>query len=303
MILVVILAHFLLSFIFPIGRMVVRTADPILFTGIRLTLAGVLLLLYQWKKAGLRRFEKAQIPPLILFTVFAIYLTNVPEFWSLKFLPAAKASFLYSISPFVGALLSYICFNERITIKKMLGMLIGFIGFLAMISYEAPGETMYCPIGIVSWGEIAMIVAAVSTAYGWIIARPLMRSKSCSPIELVGIGMFLGGVAVLIQSAFMGLFSPIAIYDYYTFYWGLAVAVICSSVLGYVLYVYLLRFYSSTFISLVGFVEPFFAALISWFINGEPVTWRFFGCSSLVLIGVYIFYKEELKQGYIIKPL
>lgn len=298
MIALVIVAHFFLSIIFPVGRIAVRVSDPIFFTGVRMVLAGLLLLGYQWGKSGLACFDRSIVVPLSLFTLFGIYLTNVPEFWALQFLPAAKASFIYSLSPFVSALLSYVCFKERMTRKKLLGMGIGMVGFIAMISYDAPGEIVYCPVGIISWGEMAMIIAAVSTAYGWIAVRPLMRNNTCSALEIVGIGMLAGGAMALIQSIVR---TSVLVYNYQTFFICLAFAVICSSVIGYVLYVYLLRFYTTTFLSFAGFVEPFFAAAMSWFLNGEVVTWRFFACAFLVFMGLSLFYNEELKQGYIIK--
>lgn len=301
MIILVFFTHFLLSIIFPVGRLAVTVSSPIFFTGVRMTLAGIILLGFQLSKGKLVLLKKEYVVPIILFTVFGIYLTNVPEFWALKFLPAAKASFIYSLSPFVSALLSYICFNERMNLQKVLGMGIGLIGFLWMLSYDAPGEIALCPIGLFSWGEIAMITAAIATAYGWIVARPLIRAKNCSPVEFVGLGMLVGGIVSLLNSYMVEVWNPLPIFTYSTFFICLAFAVLCSSVLGYVLYVYLLQFYTTTFLSFAGFVEPFFAAITSWFLNGEYVTWRFFGCSILVFIGLSIFYQSELKQGYILK--
>ncbi len=302
MIFLVFLMHALLAVIFPVGRAALLITTPIFFTGVRMTVAGIILLFYHL--TIYKRFSSTlsqAIVPLVLFTITGIYLTNVPEFWALQFVPAGKASFLYSLSPFVAALFSYIMFNEKLTIKKLVGMGIGLIGFLFMLIYDAPGEIGTRDLGFISWGEMALVVASVATAYGWIIMRRMIREKLCGPIEATGITMTCGGILALIHSMFVENWSPLPITNYPLFFLYLFLAITCSSVLGYTLYGYLLGKYTTTFLSFAGFFEPLCAALFAWIFLGEIITWRFIVSAGLVFLGLYIFYMEELKQGYILK--
>ncbi len=54
---------------------------------------------------------------------------------------------------------------------------------------------------------------------------------------------------------------------------------------------------------LAAFLSPLFTALYSWMFLGETVTWHFYLSSAMVLFGLYIFYKDELKQVVVVnKP-
>ncbi len=302
MIAMVFLMHAFLSAIFPIGRAAVKISQPVFFTGVRMFLAGIILLMYQWYQHG--RFSgnfKRLLYPLAVFTLTGIYLTNVPEFWALQWVPAAKASFIYSLSPFAAALFSYFFFHEKMTWKKVIGMAIGLFGFSIMIYFNQPGEIMHYSIGFLNSGEIGLIVAAIATAYGWIVMRKMMKSHLCTPAEAIGFSMLVGGILALMQSSITEQWEPIPVSNLSYFLLYVSLAVIFSSVLGYILYPILLREYTVTFLSFAGFVEPLCAALMAWLFLGEVVTWRFFMASFLVFWGLYIFYQEELKLGYIVK--
>ncbi len=305
MIIIVLLMHALLAVIFPIGRAVAQIAAPVFFTGVRMMGGGLILLGYHFARYGALSPRIMQVLSAILaFTITGIYLTNVPEFWALQYIPAAKAAFVYSLSPFAAAILSYFFFQEKMTLKKLLGMLIGLVGFMIMIIHDAPGESSSdFSIGFFSAAEGALIVAAISSAAGWIIMRRKIRKKRCSTIEALSISMILGGVLCFIQSALVESWDPLPITDYpnnLALFIGYALlAIICSNLLGYTLYTVMLKKYTTTFLSFAGFVEPIFAAIYGWFFLGEIVTGYFFLSSFLVFIGLYVFYMEELRQGYV----
>ena len=82
---------------------------------------------------------------------------------------------------------------------------------------------------------------------------------------------------------------------------GILDIVLGSSVLGYLLYTMMLKKYTATFLSFAGFIQPLCAAILGWFFLGEYVTYTFFLSAILVFSGLYLFYQEELKQGYVLK--
>ncbi len=304
MIIIVLLMHALLAVIFPIGRAVAQIAAPAFFTGVRMMGGGIILLGYHFARHGTLSSRIKQILSAILaFTLTGIYLTNVLEFWALQYIPAAKAAFIYSLSPFAAAILSYFFFQEKMTLKKLLGMLIGLVGFMIMIIHHAPGENTEYSIGFFSAAEGALVVAAIASAVGWIIMRRKIRKKRCSTIEALSISMILGGAFCFIQSALLESWDPLPITDYPNnlapFIGYTLLAIVCSNLLGYTLYTVMLKKYTTTFLSFAGFIEPICAAIYGWFFLGEIVTGYFVLSSFLVFIGLYVFYMEELRQGYI----
>lgn len=89
------------SSVFSIGKIALQYSPPIFLTGFRMLLAGVILFIYLLitKRAALK-ISLNQFFSLTLLGFFSIYLTNILEFWGLQYLTAAKACFLYSLSPF-----------------------------------------------------------------------------------------------------------------------------------------------------------------------------------------------------------
>ncbi len=306
MIILVLLVHAAFSMIFPIGRAVAPIASPIFFTAVRMLFAGAALLAYHYLRY--RSFSKElskAVWPILGFSITGIFLTNVPEFWALQYLPAAKAAFMYSLSPFAAAVFSYFLFNEVMTYSKLLGMAIGLIGFGVMIAVHSPGEVAFNAVGYFSYPELALMCSAIASATGWIIMRHKLQKKHCTIIEALGFSMLIGSGISFFSSFLWESWNPVPIYEFpahfLSFTGYLFLAILFSNLIGYILYTELLKTYTTTFLSFAGFTEPLVAAFTGWLFLGESITWYFLLSATLVFCGLYIFYLEELKQGYIVK--
>ena len=72
--------------------------------------------------------------------------------------------------------------------------------------------------------------------------------------------------------------------------------IIIANIIGYNLYGYLLHHYSTTFLSFAGSITPLFAALLAWFFLHETITKGFIMTFVMTLIGLWVFYREEMKN-------
>lgn len=298
----VFLTFALFSIIFPLGRASTFYAGPIFFTGIRMVLAGAILLLYQYYfRKETFYIQKKNIVPLLKVAVFGIFVTNVFEFWGLQYLTSAKASFLYNLSPFVSALFSYFYFGEKMTAKKWLALIVGFLGFIPILVTQSSDEATLRHFFFISPAELALLIAAVATVLGWISMRRLMLQQY-TPVMTNGVSMLMGGVMALIVSPFFEPWHPMPIYNLNYFIGTLLIIILISNFICYNLYGVLLRRYTATFMSFAGCTTPFFAAFFGWLLLGETVSWPFFVSSIIVLFSLFLFYQEEIRQGYIIKP-
>ncbi len=295
--------HAMLAAIFPIGRAVLQYATPIFYTAARTFFPGLILLGYHYiRYQRLKKWSLQAGVLLVMLSLFGIYLTNVPEMWALQFIPSAKAAFIYSLTPFFTALLSYFIFDEKFTIKKCLGMIIGLLGLLLVLVYDSPAEISLGGFWFISWGEMALILASFSTVVGWIAMRKLVRDEGYSIFEANGITMIMGGLLALLHSfAAESPWNPVPVTAGIPFTGYVLLAGLTSSIIGCNLYAYLLKRYTATLISFVGFVEPLFAAFYAWVFLGETVSWQFYAASVTVFVGLYIFYIEELKLGYVVR--
>lgn len=294
----VILLYALFASVFTIAKTGLDYAQPFFLVGSRMLMAGIIMLAYQFfcnRKEF--TFNKAHFWRVFRLALFNIYLTNVFEFWGLKYLTSFKTCFIYSLSPFVSAILSYFMFADKMSSKKVMGLIVGFIGFLPILMYgsssteEQTGRFLF-----LSWAEIAVICAAVSSVYGWILLKQLVQENGYSPFMANGLSMVIGGTMALTHSLFAETWDPLPITQMFPFLECALLLILVSNLICYNLYGYLLKHYSATFISFAGFTTPFFTALFGWLFLGEVVTWPFYLSATIVLAGLYTFYQEELKQ-------
>ena len=137
----VILLYALFASVFTIAKTGLDYSEPLFFVGTRMMLAGSLMLLFQYifyKESFV--FKKEHFFRIFRLALFNIYLTNVFEFWGLKHLTSFKTCFIYSLSPFVSAILSYVVFSEKLSAKKWIGLIVGFAGFAPILLSQTAAE-------------------------------------------------------------------------------------------------------------------------------------------------------------------
>jgi drug/metabolite transporter (DMT)-like permease len=296
--------HIFFATIFPIGRLSSVYVQPLFFTGLRMVCAGILFLGFQYVR-GIKMHSDEMVSYgdfklLSIIAILGIFWTNSLEVWALQFVPAAKAAFIYSLSPFWAAIISYLLFSEKFTLKKYIGMAIGVAGFLLLVSHNEPFEITHEAFGIFSYGELALISTSLATVIGWTAVRFLMRDSAYGATEVNGITMIWGGILSFVASLMVETWNPVPMTEVKPALALMALSILCTNVVGYTLYAMLVKRYSVTLLSFASFIEPMASALLSWVFLGEAVTWHFYGASILVFVGLYIFYQEELHLGYVL---
>lgn len=293
----VIALYALFASVFTIGKWGLEYASPLFLVGSRMFLAGVLMLGYLWFfKREEFKFRTEHLWRILRLAACNIYLTNALEFYGLKYLPSSKTCFLYSLSPFMAALFSYFLFSERLSLKKWLGLLVGFLGFLPILlqsSAEDGGNGMFFYL---SWPEIAMLGAVVCSVYGWILLKQLCDENAYSPLMANGWSMLLGGAMALGNSFLVETWDPVPVTEFAPVILSGILLIIISNLICYNLYGVLLRHYSATFMSFAGFTTPLFTALFGWLFLGETISWHFYASFAIVLSGLALFHRDEIKQ-------
>lgn len=288
--------------VFTIAKTGLQYAEPFFFVGTRMILAGVVLLAYQfffqrqsWK------FDKKHLWQILRLAAFNIYLTNVFEFWGLKYLTSFKTCFIYSLSPFLSALFSYFIFSEKMNVKKWIGLIIGFVGLIPILLNDTTSKELTGNIWFLSWAEVAVITAVVCSVYGWILLRQLVKDGGYSPFMANGMSMLIGGIMSLFHSFVFESWDPVPVSQPFPFLECTILLIIISNIICYNLYGSLLKRYSATFMSFAGFSTSTFTALLGWLWLGEAVTWSFYLSTAIVFSGLLLFYQEELRQEYFVK--
>lgn len=290
----------LLAGTFTLGKMILAYTQPIFVVGMRMSLAGFILLTYHIVRTrALVTIQKSHWGLFVQATIFTIYIPYLLRYWGLLYLPSSKACLLYNIGPFLSYLFSYLVCNEKVTTRKMIGLIIGFIGFLPLI-VTSPFQATQCSATLFMLPELALLIAVSSMSYGWIIIHKLINKEKYLPTMTNGIIMFAGGILALLTS-FLVEDKSLYITDTVPFFTLLVLIIVISNLICHNLYGALLRVYSPTMLSFTSFLSPLFAAFYGWLFMHETIPSCFYLSCTIIFIGLALFYADELAMNHALK--
>jgi drug/metabolite transporter (DMT)-like permease len=291
----IILLQALFATSFPMGKYLLTFASPLFLSGSRMLIAGTILLIYQYFLPRSEfKFKTKHIWIFAQIIVLGMYATYGLRLYALQVLPVWKVSFFYNLSPFLSALYAYFLFKERLSPKQWAGLSIGLLGMMPMLVSKSPEEATLNEFFSISIYELFLIVSVSVHCYSWILIQKLVRHKNYDTSIVNGICMASGGLLSLITSYLIE--GPAPVYDPVTFSKGLIIMIFVSNILCHNIYAGLLRKYSATFMSFTSFLSPLFAALYGWAFFQETISWHFYASIFIVMVGLYIFYQDELKN-------
>jgi len=170
----------------PLSKYGLQYAPPILFSGIRTLIAGVLLLFVALPK--LRELRWRQTWPIyVISAVLNIILFYGCQTIGIAYMPAGLFSAIVFLQPVLVGIMSWLWLGESMNPLKAIGLVLGCAG-VATIS--AGGFT----------GSISVlgIVLALASAVSWGVGTVYVKKvgERVDPIWLVTIQLLLGGVVM-----------------------------------------------------------------------------------------------------------
>ncbi|MCU1246834.1 MAG: DMT(drug/metabolite transporter) superfamily permease, partial [Acidobacteria bacterium] len=123
-------------------RFAVQTVPPFLLTGIRYTIAGVIMLLIARARGERVKLTRSMLINLAAAGIFTVGVGNLAVVWAEQWVPSGMAALLVATAPFWMALLElFRGEGERLDVRMAIGMLVGFAGvaLLVMPHGGAPG--------------------------------------------------------------------------------------------------------------------------------------------------------------------
>lgn len=291
----IILLQALFATSFPIGKYLLTFASPLFLSGARMLIAGGILLIYQYFLPSSEfRIKRKHFWIFAQIIILGMYVTYGLRLYALEVLPVWKVSFFYNLSPFLSALYAYLLFKEKLSVKQWIGLSIGFIGMLPMLVSKSPEEATLGEFFYISIYELFLIISVSLHCYSWLLIQKLVKHKNYDTSIVNGICMASAGLISLITSYLIE--GPAPVYNPLSFCKGITFMIIVSNVLCHNIYAGLLKKYSATFMSFTSFLSPLFAALYGWAFFQETISWYFYLSIGIVLLGLYVFYQDELKN-------
>ena len=224
-------------------------------------------------------------------------MTNAAEIWTISFSESSKMCLIYSLSPFLSALVAYVVLKEVLTKWQWLGLCIGFLGLIPITFKRTAVEVDAGHFWLLSKVELIGLCAVLFSVFGWIILKKLVQRHQYTPVIANGFSMTLGGFMMLLLSYQTGeTWAPIPVKEWAPFVGVTLGMCLISNLICYNLYGYLLKRYSATLMSFSGLVTPIFAVTFGWLFLNEPVTWHLGASVAFFALGLYLFHRDESKD-------
>jgi len=295
----VILLYILFASLFTLQKDTLNYCEPFFLVGSRMLFAGIILLTYLFirHRDKLPKIKAGHIKGIFLLALSNIYLTNIFEIWAIRHMVSSKACLIYSLSPFVAALVAFVVLKETMSRKKVLGMFVGFLGLFPILFAQTQDELSAGTFMMFTLAELSIVGAVFCSVYGWIQLKKVMTDYDYSPLLANGLSMSIGGSLALVHSYYAGEYwAPVPVIEMQPFIINTLVMCLISNIICYNLYGYLLRRFTATFMSFAGLVTPIFALAFVYMFLNEVITWHFFVAIGIFTVGWVIFYREEISQ-------
>lgn len=291
---------FTLSFMWSISFIFYRIGVPefgsLAFASLRVIFAGIVMLVFVLlnpkNRVGIRENWK-------LLTVVGLFSTAIPFVlfsFSAQSVNAGVLAVLNAAVPMLSGFIASTFFNEKLTKKQTLGLVIGVIGVVILMSENlfansGQGSTLASSLLPMGYG----LLGAVGFAVGANITRNYLYDVS--PVAITAGSLIIASLVML----------PIAIYE---FPYGEPISlkawlsVVCigifSTAIALIFMNQLLKSIGAMRATSITLVIPIFAIILGYILLGEGLNLGAIIGSIVILLGTYLSLNLSLKD--LVKP-
>lgn len=255
-------------------------SPPFLAAGYRFLLAAAFLGLFSliFQRHGFN--FKGKWPYVFLAGLFTYPLSYGLVYLGTQHVESGMAAVLFAIMPFFVAILAhYFVPGEKLTLTKIFGMVIGFIGIVVIFA-----ENLSFRGSHILWGMMAIVASSFCSSSGSIIMKKHL--KNLRPVPLTTLQTGIGGILLLAPGL---LFESPDDFSYNIRTLGSLVYLgILGTAVTFSLYLYLLHKMEVTKLSTIAFITPVIAVILGIAYRHETMNWAGIVGSAMVLFGVII---------------
>lgn len=260
----------------PIYKNGVSFMPPLLFAGVRAFIGGIILFFIAWQNRRFLQFRKNWQYYVISATLNIVLYLGIQTV-GLIYLPGGLFSVLVYFQPVLLGILAWLFLGEGMTITKIIGLILGFVGIL-LVSID--GLTIHL--------SIIGVTLALATAFVWAsgVVYVKKNKERVDPYWMVVMQLIIGG-SVLLLAGFI-------IEDVQLISWNgeLISSIIWGSTAGMAiaqfLYYKLINEGEASKVGAFTFIVPIISVIISSIFLDENITVNLFFGMLLVGTSIYL---------------
>jgi drug/metabolite transporter (DMT)-like permease len=252
---------------------------PLTFAGIRFVIAALILFsLIAVRRVPLPR-KRRDLMLLALTGVLSFSLNYGLVFWGEQYISSGLAALLQSMLPAFGLIIAhYYLPRERMTLPRMLGVLLGVLGVGVIFSNQLQVSG---PRAL--WGSAALVVSAFCAAYANVLVKTY--GVNLQPSVLAAGQMVFGLIPLLLigipleGNPLKFRWTPIALIS-------LLYLAIVGTVIAFLLYYWLMHNMDVTKTMFIALVTPVVAVVLGMLILKEELHWRTLVGGAMIMSGI-----------------
>ena len=234
-----------------------------------------------------QRIDRADLKRFVVVAFLGMAINMLAFFKGLEYSTPINSTVIITTTPIMVFLFSALLLKEQMARHRVLGVLLGFLGALALIlgiqdaSPNAPN---------IALGNLLFVVNASAYGLYMIAVKPL--SETYNTIHLLK-WLFLIGLVIS---------SPLALPEFLavdfqqlplTIWWRIGFVVIGTTFMTYLLMMYAIRHLRATTLSVFTYLQPILGILYAVWAGADQMTPTKWVAMTLVLGGVYLVTKRE----------
>lgn len=259
--------------------------SKLLFAGARFMIAGLIVYIFLCARdRRIQLIQRYELLPVITLGLVQTAGQYMFTYIGLGFTSGTATSIITACASFITVGLAALLFkNEKITLIKVIGCVIGFGGVLAINGFDF-GES-----GTLL-GNLLIFFSTVCAAFGNIIAKK--SAQKVDPVKLTAFQLITGSAVLLAAGLIMGgSLSLTKINGVLILIWLAFV-----SAAAFTIWTALLKYHPAGKISVFNLLVPVFGTILSGIVLGEDV-FRAETFIALVLISAGIVLVNYTKRG------
>ena len=244
-------------------------------------LCGVFLFSFFYLLFIKESVEKKDFFRLALCGLFGVAINQLFFFEGLNLTTPINAAIIMTVNPVLVIIISALLIGEKITVKKIIGIVLGIIGAGALILNS--GSVSFDNDFFI--GNILVLINATSYAIYLVLVKGLM--KKYNPLTVMFF-VFLFGLFFVLPFGYQDLNSINL--DSFTndIYLKILFVVVCTTFIAYLLNAFALKSLNPSIVSIYIYLQPVLASVIAILYNSDTIDYIKIVSSIFIFIAVFL---------------
>jgi drug/metabolite transporter (DMT)-like permease len=263
-------------------------SPPVLFAGLRSLLGGLAMVAVAYLWGGSPNLRR-DWPVFLLLAAFNVVLFIGLQTYAILHLPSGSAAVLVYLQPILVGLLAWLILGERLSVAKIVGLLLGFSGIVAVSAGSVSGAaSAISPLGV---------AFGAASALSWALGTVLFKKYEArvSTLWAVAVPFVVGGVVLTALGLLVEPWGEVS--------WSAALvaSMLYSSLVGisaaWVIWFALVRAGEASRVAAYIFAVPLTAVLVGVVFLDEPLGFALLVGAALVVSGIYLVNRTPSQKG------